>query len=100
VALAAIDPWLAEEAVKLIDVTHEVLPPVMDPLMAIEKTSPLLHEEPTIQSRGKDAGKGGNVANHIEHLKGDPEKGFAETDIIIEREFRVTTLHQGYSNRR
>ena len=95
-AVAAIDPWLAEEALKLIDVKYEVLPPVLDPLMAIEKTSPLLHEGTITQSLGGPAVKGGNVANHIEHLKGDPEKGFAEADVILEREFRVATVHQGY----
>jgi xanthine dehydrogenase molybdenum-binding subunit len=95
-AVAAADPWLAEEALKLIDVTYEVLPPVLDPLVAIEKTSPLLHEGIMTQSVGKPPTPGGNVANHIEHLKGDPEKGFAEADVIVEREFRVATVHQGY----
>ena len=95
-AVAAADPWLAEEALKLIDVKYEVLPPVLDPLMAIEKTSPLLHEGTMTQSLGGPPGKGGNVANRIEHLKGDPEKGFAEADVIVEREFRVATVHQGY----
>ena len=82
-AVAAVDPWLAEEALKLIDVKYEVLPPVLDSLEAVEKTSPLLH-------------KGGNVANRIEHLKGDPGKGFSEADVIVEREFRVAPVHQGY----
>ena len=95
-AVAAVDPWLAEEAVKLIDVKYDVLPPVLDPLLAIEKTSPLLHEDTLTQSVGGRLAKGGNVANYIEHLKGDPEKGFAEADVILEREFRVATVHQGY----
>jgi xanthine dehydrogenase molybdenum-binding subunit len=95
-AVAAIDPWLAQEALKLIDVTYEVLPPVLDPLDAIKKTSPLLHEGIMTQSVGEPAIEGGNVASHIEHLKGDPELGFAQADVIVEREFRVATVHQGY----
>ena len=95
-AVAATDPWLAEEALKLIDVKYEVLPVVLDPLMAIENNSPILHEGIMTQSLGGYAGQGGNVALRVEHLKGDPEKGFAGADVIVEREFRVATVHQGY----
>jgi xanthine dehydrogenase molybdenum-binding subunit len=95
-AVAATDPWLAEEALKLVDVKYEVLPPVLDPLAAFEKTSPVLHEGIMTQAVGKPATPGGNVSNHIEQLKGDPEKGFAGADVIVEREFRVATVHQGY----
>jgi CO/xanthine dehydrogenase Mo-binding subunit len=95
-AVAAIDPWLADEALKLIDVQYEVLPPVLDPLLAIKNTSPLLHEDNITQSFGRPVSKGGNVAFQIEYLNGDPEKGFSEADVIVEREFRVATVHQGY----
>jgi xanthine dehydrogenase molybdenum-binding subunit len=95
-AVAAVDPWVAEEALKLIDVTYEVLPPVLDPLQAIEKTSPLLHEGVILHSLGGPAGEGGNILGHIEHLKGDPDKGFAQADVVLDREFRVATVHQGY----
>jgi CO/xanthine dehydrogenase Mo-binding subunit len=37
-----------------------------------------------------------NVASHFQHLKGDPEAGFAQADVIIEREFHTATVHQGY----
>ena len=95
-AVAATDPWLAEEALKLIDVEYEVLPVVLDPLMALQNDSPILHEGAVAQSLGGPAGKGGNVALRVEHLKGDPEKGFAGADVVVEREFRVATVHQGY----
>lgn len=93
-AVAAAEPWLAEEALKLIDVVYEVLPPVLDPLQAMEKGSPVLHED-NVPKEGR-SGVGGNVAFRVEHLKGDPEAGFAEADIIIEREFRIGIIHQGY----
>ncbi len=95
-AVAALDPWLAEDALKLIDVTYEVLPVVMDPVLAIEPSSPLLHEGAVTRSLGGPPGREHNVATRIEHLKGDPDKGFAEADVVVEREFRVATVHQGY----
>jgi CO/xanthine dehydrogenase Mo-binding subunit len=95
-AVAALNPWLAEEALKRIDVKYEVLPAVLDLLEAIEKGSPILHEGTIIHSIGGPSAEGGNVTRHIEHLKGDPDEGFAEADVILEREFRVATVHQGY----
>ncbi len=97
VAVAAVDPWLAEEALRLIDVRYEVLPPVLDPLRAIEDSCPILHEGAATQSPGGlPEGEQGNVAHHLWRLKGDPEKGFAEAEVILEREYRVATVHQGY----
>jgi xanthine dehydrogenase molybdenum-binding subunit len=93
-AVAAAEPWQAEEALKLIDVDYEVLPPVLDPLQAMEKGSPILHED-NIPKEGRP-GVGGNVAFRVEHLKGDPEAGFAQADFIVEREFRIGSIHQGY----
>ncbi|MHB8771009.1 MAG: xanthine dehydrogenase family protein molybdopterin-binding subunit [Syntrophales bacterium] len=89
VALAATDPWLAEVALTLIDVAYEVLPPVLDPRRAAEDTSPLLHEEAGPCGRS-------NVVHRQEARKGDVERGFAEADVIVEREFRVATVNQGY----
>jgi CO/xanthine dehydrogenase Mo-binding subunit len=37
-----------------------------------------------------------NVAEHIQHKWGDLDTGFAEADIIVERQFRTGTVHQGY----
>jgi CO/xanthine dehydrogenase Mo-binding subunit len=47
-------------------------------------------------ARGEDTGEKGNVAAHIQHKLGDIEKGFAEADVIVEREFETQTVHQGY----
>src|SRR3989442_12257629 len=44
--VAAPDPDLAEEALALIDVEDEGLPPVFDPVEAIKDGAPLLHENP------------------------------------------------------
>ena len=95
-AVAATDPWLAEEALKLIEVRYEVLRPILDPHLAAGEASPFLHEEAGANVLESPPGMGGNVTGRTERIKGDPEKGFAEADIVIEREFRVPTVHQGY----
>jgi CO/xanthine dehydrogenase Mo-binding subunit len=37
-----------------------------------------------------------NVSSYSQSLKGDPELGFAEADVMVEREFRTAPVHQGY----
>ena len=37
-----------------------------------------------------------NIAEHFQHVKGDPEQGFAEADVVVEREFNLAMVHQGY----
>ncbi len=95
-AVAARTPHIAEQAVQLIYVEYEVLPAVMDVMMAMEETAPLLHETMRTHSLAGESQAPSNVASHIRHVKGDPEKGFAEADVIVEREFRTATVHQGY----
>ena len=43
--VAAIDSDIAEEALELIKVDYEELPPVLDPLEAMEPGAPLVHED-------------------------------------------------------
>ena len=57
---------------------------------------PILIETQTTMSLGKDTGKVSNVATHTRFAGGDVEKGFAESDLVIEREFTTPTVHQGY----
>ena len=99
-AIAATSPHLAEEALSLIDVEYEPLPSVTDVEDAMKPGAPILHEHwdehwDEHRTRGEDAVKG-NVANHEQHKFGDVEKGMAEADLVIEREFRTTSVHQGY----
>jgi len=37
-----------------------------------------------------------NVASHVQLRLGEPQKGFAQAVIVIEREFHTATVHQGY----
>ena len=105
-AVAADSAHLAEEALALIEVDYEVLPPVNDVLDAMKEASPVLHERlatlsnPNLRPGGlrseDDTGQGSNVANHFVFEIGDLEKGFQEADVIVEREYRTKAVHQGY----
>ena len=95
-AVAAINAHIAEEAIELIDVEYEVLPPVVDVREAMKSDAPLLHEDLRTDEMGKQSDNPSNVASHFQHKKGNLEKGFAEADVVIEHEFTTQTVHQGY----
>ena len=95
-AVAATNAHIAEAAVELIDVQYEVLPPVMDVQEAMKDGATLLHEDLTTTDLGERTDKHSNVATRFQFEIGDVEKGFAEADIIVEREFTNATVHQGY----
>ena len=84
-AVAATSLHAAEEAASLIDVRYDVLPALTSAEDALKPGAPQLHEEYK-----------GNIADHNMSELGDIEKGFKEADVIVEREFRTKTVHQGY----
>ena len=94
--VAAANPHVAEEALALIDVEYEVLPPVTTVQDALKDDAPLLHENMKTEEFGEKTDKTSNVATHFQHRLGDVDKGFAEADVVIEREFNTKTVHQGY----
>ena len=95
-AVAATSPHIAAEALSLIRLEYVPLPPVLDVLEAMQPDAPLLHDNLHTDSLGQKAENPSNVARHIQHKLGDPDQGFAEADVLIEREFRTATVHQGY----
>ena len=95
-AVAATDAHIAEEAARLIKVNYEVLPAVTDPIEAMSPDAPLLHEGLVATSLSGSADTPSNIAGHMEGGKGDVEKGFAESDVVIERTYRTALVHQGY----
>ncbi|MFQ5934268.1 MAG: xanthine dehydrogenase family protein molybdopterin-binding subunit, partial [Dehalococcoidia bacterium] len=94
--VAAINAHVAEEAVGLIDVEYEVLSPVVTVLDALKKDASLLHENLKTERFGQKSDEASNLAKHFQHRQGDIEKGFAEAEVVIEREFHTKTVHQGY----
>jgi CO/xanthine dehydrogenase Mo-binding subunit len=95
-AVAATTPYVAEEALQLIDVKYEVLPAVLGGLEAMKGESVLVHDDLYTEELGKRSSKPSNVASHQRFEKGDLERGFAEADHILERTYRGATVHQGY----
>ena len=95
-AVAALNGHIAEEALELIDVEYEVLPPAIEVRAAMKDDAPLVHEDLKTDEMGKQSEKPSNIASHFQHKKGDIEKGFAEADVVIERDVVTGTVHQGY----
>ena len=106
-AVAATDGNIAEQALSLIDVDYEVLPVVIDPVEAMKDDAPILHDmlhtlsSTTIRtgglrSEGEAPIKATNISNHFVFETGDPDQGFLEADVIVEREYRTESVHQGY----
>ena len=95
-AVAAANPHVAEEATKLISVEYEELTPVLEVLHAMTENAPLLHEDLHTSSLGETSERPSNIANHVRYEKGDVKQGFAQADLVVEREFRTAAVHQGY----
>ena len=95
-AVAAASPHAAEEALALIEVEYEPLPAVTDVESAMAPGAPVLHEHITTSGLDDGPETGTNVAAHDQHRLGDVDKGFGEADLVVEREFRTKTVHQGY----
>jgi CO/xanthine dehydrogenase Mo-binding subunit len=95
-AVAAINNHIAEEAIGLIQVEWEVLPPVVNVRDAMRDDAPLLDENRRTRSLAGPSDKPTNIAAHNQFKQGDVEKAFAEADFIVEREFETTMVHQGY----
>src|SRR6266849_6197657 len=92
-AVAATSPHIAEEALRLIEVEYEVLPPVMTVDAAMKPGATILLEH----LRNKEDGdKPTNVAQHYQFKRGDLAGGFKAADYVIEREFNTAMVHQGY----
>ena len=75
----------AIEAAKLVTVDAEELPPIFDPVAAMEAESVLVHEE-----------HGTNIINHHKIRHGNIEDGFNEADIIIEKKFKTHFAEHAY----
>ena len=95
-AIAAVNAHVAESAMALIEVDYEVLKPVVDVREAMQDGAPLLHEDLRTNDMGETGEKPSNVATHMSYSIGDLDKGFAEADLVLEKEYTTSTVHQGY----
>lgn len=80
----ATDPDIAEEALELIAVDYEELPVLLDPREAMEEGAPLIHE-------GKS-----NVAVRLHIERGEVDRAFAESDVVLEDTYNTSMVYQAY----
>jgi len=84
-AVAAEDPLIARRALGAIKVVYETLPAVFDPDEAIRPGAPVLHDDAP-----------DNVTKHIPIRVGDVEKGFAESDLVVEETYSTQPIEHAY----
>ena len=77
---------VADSALALIETDYEPLPVVTGPKEAARADSPTIHEKH----------EHGNFLAHFHLESGDLEKGFAEADVIIEREYKTQTVEHAF----
>src|ERR1017187_3264277 len=85
-AVAAESRAIAEQALRLIAVDYEILPAVLDMEQAMAPGAAVIHDEPD-STRIYD--REHNIAGYILREIGNVEQGFADSDYIVEREFRT-----------
>ena len=95
-AVAAVDAATAKAALKLIKVDYEILPHVTDVDEAVKPKAPLLHKKCFTEGVEPKPDKASNIAKRTEFGHGDVDAGFAEADVIVERNFKTEQTHQGY----
>ena len=109
-AVAADELAIAEEACDLIDVQYEVLPASVDPLKAMQVGAPpvadagteadtseaLAHSGVAVAKTVAAPTKAVNISQQAKLGRGDVAKAFAESDVIVEKTYRVPMVHQGY----
>jgi putative selenate reductase molybdopterin-binding subunit len=90
-AVAAETPEIAAQALGLIRVDYEILPALLDPRRATSPDAPLIHPEAE-SYRIYDAAR--NVAAYLHAEVGDVERGFAESDLVVEGDYVVPQVQQ------
>ena len=95
-AVAAISASIAEEAARLIEVDYEVLPHVIDVDEAMAPDAPLLFEDMLTRGMDQKDARPSNISRRLEFRMGDIEAGFAQADVVMEKEFKTAAVHQAY----
>ena len=84
-AVAAEDLVTAKRALAAIKVEYERLPAVFDPFEAMRPGAPVLHDYAP-----------DNITKHIPIRVGDVEKGFAESDLVVEETYSTQAIEHAY----
>jgi len=84
-AVVAEDGYIAQDALKLIDVRYKPLPFVVDPEEAMKPDAPKIWPEGNLMLYD---------GRSYSYRRGDVEKGFAEADVVLERKYTTpVALH-------
>ena len=83
--VVAEDRETARAAAALVEVETEELPVVTDPEEAMKADAVLLYDD-----------RGTNVTNHHKIRRGDVERGFEESDVVIEETFHTQRVEHAY----
>lgn len=75
-AVAAVNEFIAEKALKMIEVEYKTLPFVVTEEEAMKKDSPRVHEN-------------SNVQKFSDYSRGDVEKGYQEAHAVLEKTFKT-----------
>src|SRR5499427_3462267 len=84
-AVAAEDPLIAKRALSSINAVYEPMPAVFDPDEALRAGAPVLHDYAP-----------DNVTKHIPIRVGDVDKGFAESDLVVEETYSTQQIENAY----
>ncbi len=94
-AVAAVDRYIGEIAAEAIKVEYEVLPNATNVTDALASDAPIILEDLVGDDLGDEV-RNTNMATHFRHEFGDVDGGFAKADHVIEREYSMQMVHQGY----
>ncbi len=86
--VAAESPREAEDAAHRVKVHADPLPAVFDPREAMREGAPLVQP-------GHPMARG-NVLSHLKIRKGDPGRGFAEADVVLENVYETQMVDHAY----
>ena len=95
-AVAATTQRLARAALDAIRVEYQPLGAVLDLDSAMAPDASLVHEEMLTQGAEPAATQPSNIASRMAMQKGDVEQGFAEAEVVLERTYSCSMVHQGY----
>ena len=99
----------AEDGAAAVNVEYEPMPAAVDPVAALAPDAPVVqqsherdeaelaaHGAAPSQADEEDSPQAPNVASHTRQHRGDVEQGFREADVVVERSFSTSWVHQGY----
>lgn len=81
-AVAAVDEETATRALALIDVEYEILPPILEPELALDPPEGV----PPIHEPGKP-GRNGNVTKYVKLEFGEVDRLLEESEVVVEGEY-------------